>query len=54
MYDEKKVARVNKLVRTIKEAEAELESLFGGAPFRKTWSRRPKAEEAESGIKPGI
>ena len=54
MYDEKKVARVNELVRTIKEAEAELERLFGGSPFRKTWSRRPKAEESQPEIKPGI
>lgn len=45
MYDAKKVERVNELVREIQEREAELESLFGGAAPRKTWSRRPKAEE---------
>jgi hypothetical protein len=45
MYDEKKVERVNELVRLIKDAEAELTGIFGGEPVKKTWSRRPKPEQ---------
>jgi hypothetical protein len=45
MYDEKKVERVNELVRVIKDAEAELTGIFGGEPPKRTWSRRPKPDE---------
>lgn len=47
MYDETKVERVNELVKTIKDAEAELEKLFGGIPVKRTWSRRPKSETTQ-------
>jgi hypothetical protein len=45
MYDQKKVDRVNELVSTIKDAEAELTAIFGGDAPKRTWSRRPKADE---------
>jgi hypothetical protein len=45
MYDQAKVDRINELVKNIKESEAELEKILGGAPVRKTWSRRPKPEQ---------
>ena len=51
---QKKVERVNELVREIKEREAELEAIFGGSAPKKTWSRKPKADEAQPEIKPGI
>jgi hypothetical protein len=54
MYDEKKVARVNELVQTIKQAEAELESIFGGTAPKKTWSRRPKSDEPKTETNPGL
>jgi hypothetical protein len=44
MYDQKKVDRVNELVREIKDREDELEKLFGGETPKRTWSRRPKPE----------
>jgi hypothetical protein len=47
MYDQKKVDRVNELVREIKEREMELEGIFGGDAPKRTWSRKPKIDEAK-------
>jgi hypothetical protein len=46
MYDEKKVERVNELVKTIKDAEAELVQIFGGESVKRKWTRRPQPESA--------
>jgi hypothetical protein len=45
MYDKAKVERINTLVQTIEEAEQKLNAELGGAPPRKTWSRRPKPDD---------
>lgn len=45
---QKKVNRVIELSREIKEREDELTALFGGAPAKRTWTRRtPPAEQKE-------
>lgn len=51
MYDEKKVARVNELVREIKDKEDELNALFGGEQPRqkRTWTRRTANGETPPG-----
>jgi hypothetical protein len=45
MYDKAKVERINALVQTIEEAEDKLNAELGGAPTKRTWSRRPKSDE---------
>lgn len=42
---QKKVERVNELVKEIKERETELEGIFGGDAPKRTWNRKPKADE---------
>jgi hypothetical protein len=54
MYDEKKVARVKQLEREIRERVEEMNAIFGGGSSKKTWSRKPKTEEDQAEIKPGI
>lgn len=44
---QKKVDRVNELVKEIKERETELEGIFGGDAPKRTWSRRSKPEDTQ-------
>ncbi len=46
MYDKDKVERIKTLQSEIDERVAELNTLLGGPPAKRTWSRRPKQEEA--------
>jgi hypothetical protein len=55
MYDKAKVERINALVETIEDAEAKLNAELGGAPVKKTWSRRPKEKDnGEGTLKHGV